>query len=362
MTDNHQLKNGELKQKWADFKAANPGVRIRNAATALGVSEAELVATECGDTVTRLNTDWRSILKDLEALGEVMALTRNDACVHEKTGVYRNVKVFENRDVGLVLDEQIDLRIFLAHWRYGFAVETPWSGAKDGVRRSLQFFDRDGTAVHKVFVTRQSKLDAYYELVERYRHADQSPALQVESIPESEAEKPDSAIDSERFLNAWSELRDTHDFFSMLKDHGVSRAQALRLAEGRFTECVPSDSARWILTRAAETQTPIMVFVGSAGCIQIHSGPVKTLKQTPPWFNVLDPDFQLHLNESLVDAAWIVQKPTRYGVVTSLELFDSRGEVIALFFGKRKPGIPELDAWRVLLADMPRETAVSMAR
>src|SRR5690554_4576258 len=120
MTNDLQTTDLDLKTRWAEFRQNNPKVRIRHAAAALGVSEAELVATDCGDSVIRLDADWRTLLKELEQLGEVMALTRNDACVHEKTGVYRNVKVFDNRAVGLVLDEQIDLRIFLQHWHHGF--------------------------------------------------------------------------------------------------------------------------------------------------------------------------------------------------------------------------------------------------
>lgn len=48
----------------------------------------------------------------------------------------------------------------------------------------------------------------------------------------------------------------------------------------------------------------------------------------------------------------MVRKPTVDGLVTSLELFDQHGEVIAMFFGERKPGKPELAAWRALVEDL----------
>ena len=97
-----------------------------------------------------------------------------------------------------------------------------------------------------------------------------------------------------------------------------------------------------------------MVFVGSPGCLQIHTGPVKKLKEHGPWYNVLDPGFNLHLNEAQIDAAWVVRKPTADGVVTSLELFDADGGIIAQFFGKRKPGLPELEAWRAIVDALAR--------
>ena len=43
------------------------------------------------------------------------------------------------------------------------------------------------------------------------------------------------------------------------------------------------------------------------------------------------------LREDLIQNAWIVQKPTLDGVVTSVEVFDGAGELMAMFFGSRKP-------------------------
>jgi len=97
-----------------------------------------------------------------------------------------------------------------------------------------------------------------------------------------------------------------------------------------------------------------MIFVGSPGCIQIHTGPIKKLLQTGPWFNVLDPDFNMHLREDAIDTIWLVKKPTADGIVTSIEVFDADGVIIVQFFGKRKPGIPENETWRLMV----NETAV----
>ena len=46
------------------------------------------------------------------------------------------------------------------------------------------------------------------------------------------------------------------------------------------------------------------------------------------------------------------------GVVTSVELFDAQGETIAMLFGKRKPGIPELPEWRTLVDGLSRDAPV----
>ncbi len=341
-----------LQTRWEALLDDEPHTRIRNAAAALGVAEAQLLATRCGDGVTRLDGPFGTLLTEVEPLGQVMALTRNAGAVHEKTGVYHNVKLMESHAMGLVLDDDIDLRLFLSNWHLGFAVTTESSA---GPRHSLQFFDEAGTAVHKIFLTRKSDKAAYDALVTRYRHRNQSTAQPVAHPTPRDPETPDEAIDQEAFLEEWAALRDTHDFFPLLKEHAVGRQQALRLAEGRFTRRVPADALRQTLTAAAEREAPIMIFVGNRGCLQIHTGPVRMLKPTPPWFNVLDPGFQLHLNEEHIASAWVVEKPTRDGTVTSLELLDADGEVLALLFGKRKPGLPERDDWRAIIRSL--ETA-----
>lgn len=83
--------------------------------------------------------------------------------------------------------------------------------------------------------------------------------------------------------------------------------------------------------------------------IQIHSGPVHTIKQYGPWLNVLDPGFNLHVHEPEIAQAWVVRKPTSDGPVSSLELYDAEGESVLYAFSKRKPGQVESEDWRALL-------------
>ena len=102
-----------------------------------------------------------------------------------------------------------------------------------------------------------------------------------------------------------------------------------------------------------------MVFVGNRGGIQIHTGKVTKLLRTGGWFNVLDPDFNLHLAEAGVAEAWRVVKPTEDGAVTSIELLDAAGETVALLFGARKPGQPELEAWRAVASQVAERHAAA---
>jgi putative hemin transport protein len=323
-------------------------LRNREAAHALGISEGEALAAFVGEHAVRLEPRFVELFEQMPTLGPVMALTRNEAAVHEKDGPYEQMS--HDGPIGLALGGAIDLRIFYSQWASGFAVREE---TEHGTQKSLQFFDAQGHAVHKVFLRAHSDHAAFDALVERWRQPVQIAGLDVAAAPEREKPRADAEIDVAGFHAAWAAMTDTHQFFGMLRKFGLDRTQALRLAERRFARPVGLDALRHVLDGAAASQLPIMVFVGNHGMIQIHTGPVQTIRPMGPWLNVLDPGFNLHLREDLIAQAWVVRKPTSDGIVTSLELFDAQGTNIAMLFGARKPGLPELEGWRTLIASLP---------
>ena len=92
------------------FRAENPKMRERDIAARLKISEAALVAAETGISVTRIDGSALKLLERVAGLGEVMALSRNESAVHEKIGVFENIKM--GMQSAIVLGENIDLRIF----------------------------------------------------------------------------------------------------------------------------------------------------------------------------------------------------------------------------------------------------------
>lgn len=295
----------------------------------------------------RLRPDWHTLMASLEPIGEVMALTRNAYCVHEKIGVYQNTTMTER--VGVVASANIDLRAFYSKWAHGFAVSEMTSR---GRQYSLQFFDVSGVAIHKIYLREDSNVQAYQLLAKQFIADSQQPGLYTEPLAPKPPERADQQIDVQALHQTWADLRDTHDFFSLLKSHGVSRVQALRLAQPKFVQQVPCAEIIRVLAAAAAREIPTMVFVGNHGMLQIHSGRIHKVSYAKPWLNVLDASFNLHLRMDHIDTAWIVKKPTVDGVVTSFEVFDAQGDAIAMLFGLRKPGQQELAAWRELLDDI----------
>jgi putative hemin transport protein len=325
-------------------------MRAIDQAAALGVSEGEwLTSHQAEAQVIRLNPPASALLQALPALGTVMALTRNEACVHEKDGAYANIEI--TGAMGLVLNHDIDLRLFLNQWAHAFAVETPL--ADGAVRHSLQFFDAAGIAIHKIFARPQTDMAAWRSLVETF--AAQRPVDPIVAVPPkpAAADRPDSEIDIQGLREGWQTLADVHDFFALLRKKGVGRRQAMRLAGTPFSRPIPASSVRWLLEEAAAREVPIMCFVGNSGCIQIHSGPIRKVVQMGHWLNVLDPGFNLHLRTDRIAEAFAVWKPQSDSAVHSIELFDTAGQLICQFFGERKPGRPELEGWKSLVAEVP---------
>ncbi|AZO54276.1 MULTISPECIES: hemin-degrading factor [unclassified Mesorhizobium] len=331
-------------------RTENPKARERDLAGQLGISEAELVAAHCGDGVIRIEPRVNDLLTGLEAVGEVMALTRNESAVHEKIGVYD--KVVTGNHNAMVLGENIDLRIFPKVWAHGFAVE---KRDGDDIRRSLQFFDAAGEAVHKVHLRPASSLYAYQKLVASLESPNQEPTIEISGpVLDEENEAGTSTASLDDLRDRWSRLTDVHQFFGMLKTLKLSRRQAVRMVGQDYAWVLDNDAVRAMFHHAAESEMPIMCFVGNRGCIQIHSGPVKSIKPMGPWINVLDETFHLHLRTDHIHEVWAVRKPTRDGHVTSLEVYAANGDMIIQFFGKRHEGESERDDWRFLAEHLPR--------
>ncbi len=199
----------ELKKKWDSLLKDEPQLRIRNAAQRLGVSEMELLVLD-SENVVRLESKPWEILQEFGGLGKVMALTRNDDCVHERKGEYLNAS--KQGPVGLFVGKDIDLRLFMNGWGQVFAVTQETAR---GTRHSIQFFGKNGQAIHKVYMTEESDTEAYQKLVEKFRASDQQAELIVEAASQAKPVQPDEKVDATAFQNGWKELQDTHDFFML---------------------------------------------------------------------------------------------------------------------------------------------------
>ncbi len=332
-----------------DIRAAyaeKAGKRDRDLAESLGLSEGQLVAAFAGYGTTRLRSDMDALFGQLNGLGEVMALTRNPSCVIEKVGQYDNYH--PGAHAAMVLTQEIDLRMFPSHWVHAFAVERE---TNSGTRRSIQVFDAAGDAVHKIFLRDGSDLDHWARLVQTLAADDQSQTMAVEQRKPAEAPKanPDKA---EILRSEWAKMTDTHQFLRLTSKLKMNRLGAYRIAGAPLVRALDPNTIPQMFEQVRDQRLEVMVFVGNRGCIEIHGGPVKTLKQMGPWFNLLDPDFNLHLRTDHIAEVWAVTKPTQRGPAVSVEVFDAEGGLIFQIFGRRAGETDHRPAWDALVAGL----------
>ena len=328
------------------LRAENPKVRARDFAALHQIAEADLVAATVGHGTVAVTADPDRLIPWVGRLGDVLALTRNDHCVHERRGRYSDYRT--GPFAAMVLDPEIDLRIFARHWVHAFAVQD--AGA-DGPRRSLQVFDAAGDAVHKVYLGDQSRHDLWADLLNALRLPRQTAVLDLAARPPVDPARG-ARGDAPALRRAWDAMTDTHQFLGLVKDHGMNRLGAYRAAGAPYVQRLEPEAVTQALHGAAKGQVPVMVFVGNAGCIQIHGGPIANVVPMGPWINVIDPRFNLHLRADRLAEVYRVWKPTDTGDVWSVEAFATEGDLVLQLFGYRKntPAEP----WNALVASLPR--------
>ncbi|MEO0992344.1 MAG: ChuX/HutX family heme-like substrate-binding protein [Pseudomonadota bacterium] len=331
-------------ESYEALKADNPTLRARDIADKMGVSEGALAELRTASRqVRRLalrSSDFLLLMTDLRDVGPVMTLTRNEAAVHETHGQIEQVS---GRDTMGQIVGPIDLRMFFRHWQVGYEVAEE---TRSGLRRSFQIFDTTGKSVLKIYGVAGTRWDRWAKIVDHY--ADASTMITSFAPPLQQSnDAPDEEIDRAVLRREWLALEHSHNFPGMLRELGIGREQAMRLAGEDLAQSLAPQVLEHILSTAAERQVPIMCFVGNIGCLQIYTGPIQSIKPMGPWLNVLDPTFNLHLRTDRIASLWRVIKPTQTrGTITSIEAFDADGELILQLFGQRPPGEGERDAWR----------------
>lgn len=279
----------DFRSALSELRQATPGLPMREAAAELGISEAELLAAHChesrGEGVRRLDGDWLPLLARFGALGAMVILTRNEHAILQQKAPYSRLAVRGSTATSAGPGRELALQ--LERWAHGFAVVDQGS---TGLRRSLQFFDREGTAVHKVFLLEPSSHAAFEALASRHRHEDQSPILGP-SPGKSGA------------LPGFSDLR--------------SPQRIWRVEPGSLGS---------LLLEAAGRNLQLQISVASDGALQTLCGPVGSLQRRGAWLQVLDPTFNLALDLEGLASAWVAREeegPYR------LQLLNFRNEAVA---------------------------------
>ncbi|MDR2845539.1 MAG: hypothetical protein LBV28_05575 [Puniceicoccales bacterium] len=268
----------ELRQAWQELKAQTPHLYPRDAASKLGVAEAQLIALGNGTTSFRLEIPkLAEFLNGLSLFGEALFLVRNDAAVLEKDSVLQ----FEEKDhyfsatgdgVRLVFGKSSLAHAFVVH-------------AEKWVPRGVQFFDATGTAVFKAYVRDESKIAAFDAWVKPWISPDQSPLLAVK--PASDGTD----------LHAHAHHHHAHG------TGGKSGSHCGAHCSGQPPVALPADSFKTLLTAVTKSDEPLTVSLANAHSFFSVTTTIKKVAPSGPWFNILDDALHMHLKEAAVKTA-----------------------------------------------------------
>lgn len=238
----------ELKQRWQALRESQSGLRIRDAAAQLGVSEAALLETRIDEGVRRLAVRIDALCAALPHLDTVMSLIRNESAVHEKDVAF---------PAGVTSDgaihfagEGFDLTLIPSMVAHAFYVE---DANPKGALRSIQLFDAAGGALWKIYARDKADHAAFERLLAEL---------------------------------AWPEDVQPISF---------SRPAAASADAAPAGNPVDLQA---VLEAAAAEAIPVMLEVANHAVRQSHRGPLVRIVRMGPWLNVLDPGFDWHLNEN----------------------------------------------------------------
>jgi len=327
-----------------------PKMREKDLANAIDVSEAEIVASFVGYGNRRIAPGFADLLNGLVELGEISILTGNKSAVQESVVSLESFRL--GQDTSSLFGKNTQVRLALSQWAHGYAVEKA-EGTR--VRKSLQFFDRFGDAVHKISARSGTDLDAWDRLVDTISISDNPEgALSVirAAHPSSENRstvQSGSGPVSERLVRP-DDCQSQRD----LQEPDCDQINVFRRPATSSTWPLDKGSVAALLRIASSERIPVMCFVKNPGCRQVHTGCVGNILEKGPYLNVMDPKFHLHVRLDHISEVWAVHKPSERGQVIAVQAYDLSGQQIVQFRGSTgKERSNDID-WHELSACLPR--------
>lgn len=337
------MKAALIRQKREALVSENPKINPREQADRIGVSEGALVASECGHGAIRLKRDIRdrqTQLCYLNQFRQALAVSRNRAALLEVQGTYPRCQFFEG--LGWLEGAMLNVRAEMAHWSEGFFVPA------DGVRgASLQFFDSDGIAVHKAFLPAGEALDEAF--LKEQQHRNQKPDFEWTRVVGSGYSGDEAAeVDHEAFMQKWQHLGELNNFPRLMQQFRLNRLQTIRMTGEAHSQRLNREAARQVIETAGRQGIPVEIAVENSGLVHKRVGAMPRLETYGKWMNLLQDNFNLHIDESQINQVWRVAVPTKHGVVHVLEIFDKGDRPVlrllaaAALIGKEPMGWTEL--------------------
>lgn len=300
--------------------------------------------------------DIKLFIADLEGLGKIKCITRNTDAVSIQEGVLKNQylngynKINISAEAGLILNpRELDLRVFFRHWNYIFYIEQV---RHNELQKSFQVFSKNGVAICKIYLTEESDIQTMNSMLKKYISVNQSPVTFEIDRKAPPPQKINTMVSPAAEIDlAWREMKEVHDFYLLMRKYQLSRQEIFRIVGDDLAYKVNNTALADILALAKYKKEELTIFISNLGCIQIFTGTIKSLFNKNNWLNIYNNNTKIHINNDISEC-WVVRKPGECGFVTSLEVFNSKGEQIIQIYGQRNEGETERETWRTLINEL----------
>ncbi|MGL5007642.1 MAG: ChuX/HutX family heme-like substrate-binding protein [Plesiomonas sp.] len=157
----------------------------------------------------------------------------------------------------------------------------------------------------------------------------------------------------------WRNLTDVHHFYPMLQQLEISKLDAFRSVPDDLAYQVDTHSIWSVLTALQQKKEHFMAFIGNNAVVHVYTGPV--LKLVPINNNKIVIHGKTYEGEKAIikistkdiEQAWVVNKRSESGYITSLEFFDKDENHIAQFYGVRTEGFKQSEVWNKIITKLP---------
>lgn len=211
-----------------------------------------------------------------------------------------------------------------------------------------------GAIVNQIYLENTEGIPAFDHLAAEFAADDQHTAVTASTRRPDQEHRPHADLDVQVLRTAWQHMTDVHEFSRLIKDLGIKREQAFELIGSDFAYRVDASALPALLDHVKQNSQPVMIFVGNNGMTQIYNGTISTIQSTGESYLALNQDMRLHLQTANIHHGWVVRRPARNGIITSVEFYDAQGEQIVNVFSRRGRNTEESPAWRKIVAGLTK--------
>ncbi|REC94392.1 ChuX/HutX family heme-like substrate-binding protein [Kushneria indalinina] len=309
-----------LFEAFEETRQRAPHMECRTLAALLDCSEGEIQASRLGRGVHSLALTPCDLVMMLPQLGQVQMVTRTSHAALSSR--LEGCRIDADQHHASIRDQKsLAMQLLLPSWYWVcLSQERPTPAAQKVP--CLQVFDRFGHVLHQLYgLTPEApgwKLLEHFAALKSPRFTHRIDIANVCTRGHRPA-----------LLKAWEEMRGGEDFSRLLSRHHLRRVEANRAVAGHFSTSMAPE--RFIMTLAGTCRStqPSQVSLVHGGGAHHHHACFRHFHQGRRGVLILESDqLTISFDSSALHEVWQVTRPGVEGPGTSLEAFDTRGEMM----------------------------------